>query len=555
MNPRFGYFGLIWPTKFTTKMRRKRGYSFTSNVTNYTNPDIAELEAFHSQRNRKIWDRFTNITFSHSQKLRRIWEYVVLVICFSVIFEITFYGIYVIDMDFLHYIIFIIFDVLYIIDKYVNKKTVDSTMGKLDMIIYQRKRRYIRIIMKILTIISALPISWIGVMQNNRAWYLCLSIPKLFRLRRALHASYTISDNLNYSWSWSKLFQSIMLEFLCVHLFATIFYLSAFFEGIDNSWVKMHGWDDLSPPQQYVVSIYFVMTTIYTIGYGDLTPMTSSERIIVIFIQLIGVMVNAYIIGMMYSALIDKIGSRFKRNFNVMLDFMNFKVIPDDVKNEVIHYFQYRYNDIHGAEDLREVFKFIPETVRDHLKLDMTRQCLSQISLMQVASENLLVGFSNAMRHITFVPGEVIFSQGEIDDELYLFRSGIIRVSVNGQIMRTENCQNGIGMGELELLIDTPRSVTVVAITFVDGWVIDRADLLTSIGHQNELRKELLQACKIAFPDHYKEVRRLLYGPKKQSAKRVSLMRQSINLSGDEQNSSDSLEFVKPLVTEHTSGT
>jgi hypothetical protein len=39
----------------------------------------------------------------------------------------------------------------------------------------------------------------------------------------------------------------------------------------------------------YIVSFYFTVTTIVTVGYGDITPKNSGERIICVLLMLIGV--------------------------------------------------------------------------------------------------------------------------------------------------------------------------------------------------------------------------------------------------------------------------
>lgn len=448
--------------------------------------------------------------FSHSQKYRRFWEYLILVVSISILIEVSFYGIFIKDMNFFYYIIFILFDFIYLADIYVYLHTSYFSHGIIinDL---SRIRDHIGRYRIAAHIVGAIPLSWIGVLLKNPIVYIGLSLPRLFRLQRGLDASYTISQTLIYSWNWSQLFQSILLEILCVHFFACIFYLSAALEGKYHSWVSMHGWDYLTPPQQYVVSIYFVMTTILTIGFGDLTPKISQERIIVIFIQLIGVMINGYIISMMVSSLYDPIGSNFLNSYRGFVDFMNFKEIPKNLVNEIIHFFQERWNQTRGADDLKEVLKFVPETVRDHLKLDMTRQCLSQVSMMQVANEKLLIGFSNAMNITTFAPGEIIFKEGEIYPELYLLKSGNIRLDSSENQTMVINNDNRICLGELELFLDIPRKMTASALTFVEVWIIERNNLLASFAHSRELRQELLRVCLLIFPTNYKDIKRTIY--------------------------------------------
>jgi len=98
-------------------------------------------------------------------------------------------------------------------------------------------------------------------------------------LKRAIHASESINRMLIYHSVFSIMIQTIILFVSFVHTFACLFYLCAKYEGYENSWVGYLGWDYLTPNQLYIVSIYFVMTTILTIGFGDMTPQTSSETI------------------------------------------------------------------------------------------------------------------------------------------------------------------------------------------------------------------------------------------------------------------------------------
>ena len=55
--------------------------------------------------------------------------------------------------------------------------------------------------------------------------------------------------------------------------------------------------DSLNSQQIYVKTLYYVITTFSTVGYGDITPKASKEIAYVMFVQLIGVMIFAYITG------------------------------------------------------------------------------------------------------------------------------------------------------------------------------------------------------------------------------------------------------------------
>ena len=53
----------------------------------------------------------------------------------------------------------------------------------------------------------------------------------------------------------------------------------------------------------YILSIYFVMTTIATVGYGDLYPTTTVERIYVMMLMMVGVLFFTMLSGALASIL------------------------------------------------------------------------------------------------------------------------------------------------------------------------------------------------------------------------------------------------------------
>ena len=326
-----------------------------------------------------------------------------------------------------------------------------------------------------------------------------------------MEAADTIIRSLIYSSWFARLFPLFILLLLAIHFFACIFYLAGYFEVDQVSWIIALGWDKLSPPQQYVVSVYFVMTTILTIGFGDLTPQTSAERIVVIFIQLMGVLIHAYLVGTMVSLLIDPIGNQFVSDFSGLWSYLKFHGVPDPLRSAILHNFQEKFRRFKGTDDPRSLFRYIPETIQNHLKLDLVRKCLGSVSLMSIATERLLYEFANVMRPVSYSPGEVIIHQDEVIPTLFIFNSGMVDVYMGGDLFATDCCDEGLGFGELELFVDQPRSSTVVAKTNVDGWIINRRDLLMSMSHQLDLREELLRDCKMIFPSHYKAIRRVVF--------------------------------------------
>lgn len=451
-----------------------------------------------------------HLIFTHFNHYRRLWEYIIFIVAGSPVFEISFLAIFCPHLEFSHYVPFLIFDLLFIIDIFVVLRTSYLSNGVLVTNPKRIRRRYEKLSL-IIQIIAAIPISWIGIIIGESWVIIVFSLTRILRIKRAVLASYTISKSLIYgAWS-STLVQLVFILFMIIHFFACIFYITAYFEGTYESWIGILKWDYLLPPQQYVVSIYFVMTTIFTIGNGDISGQTSAERIVVIFIQLIGVMMNAYIVSTMVSLLLDPIGQQFVQSFGGMISYMQFKGLPHELQMEVIHYYQTKWEQFHGTDDPVNLYAFVPETIREKIKQDFTHKFTSQVGIFQICSNKLRLRLSHLLRTVSYIPGETIIIAEQIHPTLYLLKSGGIQIYINNMLFSTQNCETGVVFGEKELFVDLPANMTVKAVTYVEGWTISREDLVQSLKHQQDLLQEFLDMAKVLYPKEYKDIRRLLF--------------------------------------------
>jgi NADH dehydrogenase len=77
-----------------------------------------------------------------------------------------------------------------------------------------------------------------------------------------------------------------------------------------------------------------------------------------------------------------------------------------------------------------------------------------------------------------FEPGEIVFDQGDLGDNVYVIESGECEVlrEENGQVKLLATLRNGDYFGEMALLFDKTRSATIKAKTPLDVLLIPKAD-------------------------------------------------------------------------------
>ena len=82
----------------------------------------------------------------------------------------------------------------------------------------------------------------------------------------------------------------------------------------DESWITSGGYEKLEPGKLYLVSLYFTITTITTVGYGDISATNSTERVFCILIMLMGVIGFSFATGVLSSIIqnYDALDSKYK---------------------------------------------------------------------------------------------------------------------------------------------------------------------------------------------------------------------------------------------------
>jgi hypothetical protein len=89
-----------------------------------------------------------------------------------------------------------------------------------------------------------------------------------------------------------------MILILLQHVVACIWvYFGRFDEASKNTWIYQKGYTSMGELDLYVTSYYFIVTTIMTVGYGDITAYSMTERLLCIMLMLIGVVAFSFATG------------------------------------------------------------------------------------------------------------------------------------------------------------------------------------------------------------------------------------------------------------------
>ena len=89
---------------------------------------------------------------------------------------------------------------------------------------------------------------------------------------------------------------------ICVHYAALLWFYIHSLEETEDTWIKAYYKNkdeefNHNPFDNYLLSIYYIITTFSTVGYGDITPVNVAEYIYTIWLMFFGVGFYSYFIG------------------------------------------------------------------------------------------------------------------------------------------------------------------------------------------------------------------------------------------------------------------
>ena len=107
----------------------------------------------------------------------------------------------------------------------------------------------------------------------------------------------------------------------------------------------------MSNRSKVIISCYFALTTLSTVGYGDYFPISMMERIVAVVIMLGGVAFFSYIMGNFIEILISiqdlnadfDDGENLSKWFGLIKRFNSSRSISLDLKQKIEEYFDYRW--------------------------------------------------------------------------------------------------------------------------------------------------------------------------------------------------------------------
>ncbi|XP_056152978.1 potassium voltage-gated channel subfamily H member 6-like [Lampris incognitus] len=382
-------------------------------------------------------------------------------------------------------------DVLFIVDIIINFRTTYVNLN--DEVVTQPShiaKHYIKGWFPI-DLFAAIPFDLLIFRSGSDEMATLIGLLKTARLLRLVRVARKLDRYSEYG--AAVLFLLMCTFVLIAHWLACIWYAIGFVERpyTETGWLDnlaeqlgkaYNDSDSKSGPSikdKYVTALYFTFSSLTSVGFGNVSPNTNSEKIFSICVMVIGSLMYASIFGNV-SAIIQRLYSGTTRYHTQMLrvkEFIRFHQIPGGLRQRLEEYFQHAWSYTNGI-DMNAVLKGFPECLQADICLHLNRSLLQNCAAFRGGSQACLRALSIRFKTVHSPPGDTLIHCGDILDSLFFISRGSIQV-IRDDVVVAILDKNDI-FGEPIHLYDEPgkSNSDVQAITYCDLHRIMRDDLM-----------------------------------------------------------------------------
>ncbi|XP_009801143.1 potassium channel KAT3-like isoform X4 [Nicotiana sylvestris] len=293
-----------------------------------------------------------------------------------------------------------------------------------------------------------------------------LNLLRLWRLRRVSEFFSRLEKDTRFSYFWTRYCKLICVTLFAVHSAGCFyFWLATRYHNADSTWIgtNVPDFKTRSIWLGYTYSMYWSITTLATVGYGDLHAVNTEEKIFTIFYMLFNIGLTAYLIGNMTNLIVHTAVRTFAMRdaINKILSYTSKNRLPEGLKEQMLAHLTLKFKTAELQQE--QVLEDLPKAIRSSISKHLFRTTLENTYLFKGVSEDFIVQLVSEIKAEYFPPKVDIVIQNEIPTDFYIVVSGAVDVITykNG----TEQFLSKLGsqemFGDIGVIFNIPQPFTV----------------------------------------------------------------------------------------------
>ena len=341
-------------------------------------------------------------------------------------------------------IILILIDIIYIIDLIINFFRAYQTY---DEHLIRRTRKIFKHYIKtwfLCDFIQAIPYFSIFLFlgkntnENNEinAMYYILLMIKIIKTYKM------INDNSTITYISGILTKNETIDDhggMIISTLLTIFVLNLttclfIFIGFNSypNWIFKLNIQDNSYIDIYLTSVYFIIVTITTVGYGDITGDSMPEILFQILLLIIGTIAYSFIISYIsnYIIKINKKSMTYEKNVEILREIkLHHPNMKECLYQEVLR--SLHNEQLYERKDKHLLFDSLPYNLKNELIMEMYKPLIQNfIFFKEVYNSSFIIKVATSLKSLISIKGDILINEGDFIKEIIFVKSGVIGLNI-----------------------------------------------------------------------------------------------------------------------------
>ncbi|KAM3135294.1 hypothetical protein pb186bvf_012592 [Paramecium bursaria] len=259
-----------------------------------------------------------------------------------------------------------------------------------------------------------------------------------------------------------------------------------------SNYCQLYSLNDFSWTTKYLVGLYFSVTTMVTIGYGDVYPYTTNERVFGTFVMifssgLFGYIMNSIVV--LFQNQDEETQQAIEKN-DVMIKYMKQKQVDRVLQSRIKSYLEWLVNQEQIARKYEQI------TI-SNLSSNLKHEILIQVQGKFVKNLHFIINNfpQSIVKKISFLltekihgPEEYIFQDDQQIDEnisVYYIQNGQVAIKCVQTVKKLKKSSIQPYFGQISFIANVPRTASVKTISFVNLLVLSRGVFLKALSEED----------------------------------------------------------------------
>ncbi|KAG9459299.1 hypothetical protein H6P81_003807 [Aristolochia fimbriata] len=293
-----------------------------------------------------------------------------------------------------------------------------------------------------------------------------LNLLRLWRLRRVSELFSRLEKDTRFSYFWTRYSKLLSVTLFTVHAAGCFyFWLAAQYHTKGNTWIgkQVPDFEHRSIWLGYTYSMYWSITTLATVGYGDLHAENTGEKTFNILYMLFNIGLTAYLIGNMTNLIVHNATRTWamRDSINEISKYASKNRLPERLKEQIMSNLHLKYKTAELQQN--ELFAVLPKAIRSGIAQHLFKDTVEATYLFKGVTQDLITQLVSEMKAEYFPPKVDIIIQKDIPTDFYILVSGAVELLTykNGTEQVVSKLEAADMAGEIGVIFNIPQPFTV----------------------------------------------------------------------------------------------